>query len=83
MEGFDELSKEQQLSTLNFPDNFIGSSGSSNASRGDKNYSEWWSHKDPNTPANPDFKAEMIPIETNLKRVIQKKNDDFKNGSSS
>ncbi|WP_444924590.1 polymorphic toxin-type HINT domain-containing protein [Microbulbifer sp. DLAB2-AF] len=83
MEGFDKLSKEQQLSILNFPDNFIGSSRSANASRGDKTYSEWWGHKDSNTPVNPAFKAKMIPIETNLERVIQKKIDDFKNGSDS
>ncbi|WP_299583708.1 hypothetical protein [uncultured Microbulbifer sp.] len=83
MEGFDELSKEQQLSLLNFYDNYIGSSGSANASRGDKTYSEWWDHKDSNTPTNPAFKTKMIPIEANLEHILQKKIYDFKNGSDS
>ena len=77
MEGFDKLSSEQQLSVLNFEENFIGLSKSANTSKGAKSYSDWTMYKKTNTPINPIFREEMIRKEAILEGKLQSMIDNF------
>ena len=77
MEGFDKLSSEQQLSVLNFEENFIGLSKSGNTSKGAKSYSDWTMYKKTNTPINPIFREEMIRKEAILEGKPQSMIDNF------
>ena len=77
MKGFDKLSLEQQLSVLNFEENFIGLSKSANTSKGAKSYSDWTMYKKTNTPINPIFREEMIRKEAILEGKLQSMIDNF------
>ena len=77
MEEFDKLSSEQQLSVLNFEENFIGLSKSANTSKGAKSYSDWTMYKKTNTPINPIFREEMIRKEAILEGKLQSMIDNF------
>jgi len=77
MEGFDKLTKEQQLSVLNNPENFIPLSRSANASKGNKSFAEWTEHKKSGTAVDPDFREKMIPIENQLLVDLQQQIDDY------
>ncbi len=45
MEGFDLLTKSQQIEVLNFPDNFIGLSEAANYSKQNKSFADWLMHQ--------------------------------------
>ena len=45
MDGFEMLTREQQIEVLNNPKNFIGLSESANKSKGPKSYSDWTVYK--------------------------------------
>jgi hypothetical protein len=71
MEGFDKLTREQQLELLNYRDNFEGLSKSANTSKGSKTYEEWTMYKKEGIPIAPDFRARMIAKEQKLSRTLQ------------
>ena len=77
MEGFNRLTKEQQLQVLNNEKNFIGLTRSANASKQDKSFREWERHEGLNIQVNPEFKNKMIEVEEMLERILQKQIDDF------
>ncbi|WP_252235316.1 hypothetical protein [Clostridium sp. CH2] len=77
MEGFEKLSYEQQLSILNYEENFIGLSKIANTSKGSKSYEEWILYKKGNIEVDPEFRQRMIRIERELEGRIQRLIDDF------
>ncbi|RRJ67349.1 hypothetical protein EHV15_01920 [Paenibacillus oralis] len=77
MEGFEKLTKEQQLEVLNNPDNFIGLSESANKSKGSKSFLEWTKYKKENIDVDPKFREKIIKKEQELERKLQKQIDDF------
>lgn len=77
MEGFDLLTKEQQLQVLNNPDNFTGLSPSANTSKGPKSFAEWTEHKSRGIQVDPNFRQEMILREQQLEGQLQNQIDNF------
>lgn len=80
MDGFGKLTKEQKLTVLNNPENFIGLSKSANTSKQAKSYEEWTHYKKDKTgeiEVNPDFRSKMIKKEKEVERKLQKQIDDF------
>ncbi|MGY0040401.1 hypothetical protein [Pedobacter sp. NJ-S-72] len=77
MEGFGELTKEQQLQVLNNPDNFIGLSESANCSKGSKTYQEWLRHKSKGIDVDPVFRNEMIQREAQIEGQLQQQIDNL------
>ncbi|WP_286467969.1 hypothetical protein [Myroides sp. DF42-4-2] len=77
MEGFEKLTKEQQLEVLNNRDNFMGLSPSANTSKGSKTYEEWTEHKGKGIPVDPKFREEMMKREKELEVQLQKQIDEF------
>ena len=85
MEGFDTLTKEQQLAVLNNKENFVGLSESANCSKGSKSYNDWTRHKSKGIDVDPEFRQKMITRENALEGILQKQIDDFNilNGNNS
>ena len=83
MEGFEDLTREQQVKILNNSDNFIGLSRKANASKGSKTFAEWTEHKGSGTLVDPVFREKMIKIEANLETKLQQQIDDFVKMNSS
>ncbi len=77
MEGFEKLTKSQQLEILNYEENFIGLSKSANTSKGSKTYAEWDTYLKENIPINPKFREEMILKEKILEGKIQQMIDNM------
>ena len=77
MDGFDKLTREQQLAVLNYEDNFQGLSRSANASKGPKSYIDWTIYKKDNLLINPDFRKVMLVKDKELEGLLQKLIDDF------
>jgi hypothetical protein len=77
MEGFEKLTKQQQLEVLNNPDNFIGLSESANTSKGAKSFEEWTTYKKENIQVDPEFRRTMIEREGQIEGQLQKQIDDF------
>ena len=77
MDGFGELTRDQQLEILNYEDNFVGLSQSANASKGAKSYADWTIYKKDGTLIDEAFRKEMIARETQLEKTIQKMIDDM------
>jgi hypothetical protein len=77
MEGFDRLTKEQQLQVLNNPENFVGLSESANTSKGAKSFDEWTLYKKENIPVDPEFRRQMMEKEVNTEKILQQQIDDF------
>jgi len=71
MEGFDALTKTQQLQVLNFPENFIGLSASANASKGALSYAEWSMHISSGLSVNPLFQTQMTHLGGALEGRLQ------------
>jgi hypothetical protein len=71
MEGFDKLTKAQQLEVLNNPDNFIGLSRSANASKGAKTFEDWTQHVKSGTQIDANFRQRMIQMERSLEAALQ------------
>ena len=66
MDGFEKLTREQQLEVLNYEDNFASLSKSANASKGAKTYEDWTLYKKTGVPIDPAFRAEMMMKKRNL-----------------
>ncbi|EGQ21510.1 hypothetical protein HMPREF9387_0911, partial [Streptococcus sanguinis SK340] len=81
MEGFDKLTREQQLEILNYEDNFVGLSKSANASKGSKTYEEWTTYVKEGIPINPEFREKMIAREKELEGIIQNMIDSYVKGN--
>jgi hypothetical protein len=79
MEGFDRLTRQQQLKVLNNRENFVGLSESANTSKGAKSYQDWTMYKRENIPVDPDFRNLMIQREAQVERILQQQIDDFLN----
>ena len=77
MEGFDLLTKDQQLQVLNNPDNFTGLSPSANTSKGPKSFEEWTEHKSRGIQVDPVFREEMIVREQQLQGQLQQQIDNL------
>jgi len=77
MEGFETLTREQQLSVLNNPDNFTGLSESANTSKGSKTYQEWTRHKSKGIDVDPAFRNEMMQREIQVERQLQQQIDNL------
>ena len=77
MDGFEKLTREQQLEVLNCEDNFVGLSKSANASKGAKTYEDWTLYKKTGVPIDPAFRAEMMMKEKKLERLLQAMIDNF------
>nr|WP_260442827.1 pre-toxin TG domain-containing protein [Listeria seeligeri] len=77
MEGFEKLTKSQQLEILNYGENFIGLSKSANTSKGSKTYAEWDTYVKENIPINLEFREEMILKEKELEGKIQQMIDNM------
>ncbi|WP_460288708.1 hypothetical protein [Clostridium sp. CTA-7] len=77
MDGFEKLTKEQQLQVLNNPENFTGLSEAANKSKGAKSYSEWTVYKKENIEVDLNFRQKMILKENELKINLQCQIDDF------
>ena len=77
MEGFDLLTREQQLAVLNYEGNFIGLTRSANASKGSKTFEQWVMYAKDKTPIDSTFRAQMMEREKELQGILQKMIDDF------
>jgi hypothetical protein len=77
MDGFDKLTREQQMAVLNNPNNFVGLSESANCSKGSKSYTEWTEHKSKNVEVDHEFRKNMIEKESQLEGQLQQQIDDF------
>ncbi|URZ08859.1 hypothetical protein CLROS_042530 [Clostridium felsineum] len=84
MEGFEKLTKKQQLAVLNNLDNFNGLSEAANKSKGAKSFKEWMIYKKENIEVDPKFREKMIAKEQEIEIKIQKQIDDYNrlNGDS-
>jgi len=71
MEGFDQLSFDQQVEVLNYKKNFVGLSKSANTSKGSKYFKDWVLYKKRNIEVDPKFREEMIPKEEKLEGELQ------------
>ncbi|KMT63012.1 hypothetical protein [Paenilisteria newyorkensis] len=80
MEGFEKLTKEEQLKILNYEENFTGLSRSANASKGSKSFEEWTIYKKEGIPIDPAFREKMIVIEKDLGIQLQSMIDDILKG---
>ncbi|WP_260445284.1 pre-toxin TG domain-containing protein [Listeria booriae] len=80
MEGFEQLTKEEQLSILNYEENFTGLSRSANASKGSKSFEEWTIYKKEGIPIDPVFREKMIGLEKDLGIKLQQMIDDILKG---
>ena len=56
MDGFEMLTREQQIEVLNNPKNFIGLSEAANKSKGPKSYSDWTVYKKENLMIDSTFR---------------------------
>lgn len=68
--GFAQLSQKDQLAVSNYEPNFMGLSRATNASKGDRSWSEWQGHRDYGPPPAK-FREEMIRRENKLNGEIQ------------
>ncbi len=75
MEGFDQLSEDQQLEVLNNPKNFIGLSETANTSKGAKSYAEWTRYNKGGIDVDPAFRQDMMQEEIVVARVLQQQID--------
>lgn len=71
MEGFEKLTREEQIALLNYEDNFTGLSKSANSSKGSKSFEEWIMYKKEGIPIDSVYRERMIRIEKELEVRIQ------------
>jgi hypothetical protein len=77
MEGFDRLTKTQQLAVLNNERNFIGLSETANTSKGSKSFTDWTRYKKGGIDVDPAFRQQMMMEEARTQRLLQQQIDDF------
>lgn len=71
MDGFAQLSQENQLAVLNNPRNFIGLSETANTSKGAKTFAEWTEYKKGGIAVDPAFRQEMMQKEASMAAELQ------------
>ncbi|WFR97542.1 DUF4150 domain-containing protein [Rhizobium tumorigenes] len=73
MDGFADLSPENQLKVLNNPDNFTGLSKSANASKGAKSFEDWTTYGQggDQITVNTKLRQQMIDRSTTLRPQLQ------------
>lgn len=71
MDGFADLTHDQQLAVLNYEPNFHGLSQSANSSRGAQFFMDWTMHRRTGTLVNNDLRVPMIETERALEVRIQ------------
>ncbi|WP_199502013.1 Hint domain-containing protein [Mucilaginibacter conchicola] len=71
MDGFGQLTREQQLAVLNNKENFIGLSGTANTSKGAKTYEQWTRYKKGGIDVDPAFREEMIKKTEEARQALQ------------
>lgn len=71
MEGFGDLTRDQQIQVLNYSENFHGLSRSANGSRGNLSFEGWTMHKRTGTLVNNDLRIPMIETERAMETRIQ------------
>ena len=71
MDGFAQLSAENQLKVLNNPDNFIGLSETANTSKGSKSYADWLEYKKGGVKVDPAFRERMMQEEIRMQQELQ------------
>lgn len=72
MEGFADLTYDQQVALLNYKPNFHPMSRAANTSRGNRRFSEWTEHKRTGTQVNPALREAMICAKRRWKRKSRK-----------
>jgi len=72
MNGFDKLSKADQVKVLNYENNFIGLSKTANTSKGAQSYSEWTEYKKMDMKVDPSFRQRMMQKENDMTIELQK-----------
>ncbi len=80
MEGFEKLTREEQIALLNYEDNFAGLSKSANSSKGSKSFEEWTMYKKEGIPIDPAYRERMMGVEKELERRIQQLIDETLRG---
>ncbi|MFP3924306.1 PAAR domain-containing protein [Pseudomonas sp. W5-36] len=71
MDGFSNLTFNDQVAVLNYKPNFIGLSETANTSKGAKSYAEWTSYKKGGVEVDPAFRSSMMRREAELEPEIQ------------
>lgn len=70
MDGFNRLTREQQIEILNLKDNFVGLGKSSNASKGAHSWADWKGHsKMGEVPVN--VRMEMLEKEKQAREALK------------
>lgn len=77
MEGFDRLTRAQQLALLNNERNFLGLREAANKSKGSKSFADWTRHKSRGIDVAPAFRQQMMMEEARIQRLLQQQIDDF------
>lgn len=71
MDGFAQLSEQNQLAVLNNPRNFIGLSETANTSKGAKTFEQWTEYKKGGISVDPAFRQEMMQKEASMATELQ------------
>ncbi|MGC4378120.1 T7SS effector LXG polymorphic toxin [Fictibacillus sp. Mic-4] len=71
MDGFDQLTKEQQIEVLNLEENFVGLGKSTNASKGAYSWSEWAGHSKLGKVPD-DVRKKMLELEEHARKALKK-----------
>jgi uncharacterized Zn-binding protein involved in type VI secretion len=80
MEGFSQLTYENQLKVLNNPQNFVGLSTSANTSKGAKSFEEWTAYKEGKPgeiKVDEQFRETMIARERELEPILRQQIKDL------
>ena len=77
IEGFEKLTKEQQIDILNYEKDFTGLSKSANTSKGSKAFEEWTIYKKEKLPIDANYREKMMRLEKTLESKLQKMVDNF------
>ena len=77
MEGFSDLTFENQLKVLNNPENFVGLSETANTSKGSKTFAEWTEYKKGNIKVDEQFRQRMMARERELEPILRQQIKDL------
>jgi hypothetical protein len=77
MEGFPDLTFNNQLKVLNNPENFVGLSETANKSKGSKTFAEWTEYKKGNIKVDEQFRQMMIAREAEIQTKLQQQIKDL------
>jgi len=77
MDGFSDLTFENQLKVLNNPENFVGLSETANTSKGSKTFAEWTEYKKGNIKVDENFRRTMMAREKELEPILQQQIKDL------